>query len=93
MIKTNVLDGTVRLCVIYQPMHDLLQQARDLRGLTNAEISRILGVSESLISKVMSGARRPSGELLPKLCRILQIPEPIEQELAPTGTDGPRRHR
>lgn len=38
--------------------HTSLQKMRDEAGATNAEIARTLRVSESFISKIMSGARK-----------------------------------
>ncbi len=63
-------------------MHQLFQQARDDRGLTNAGLSRILSVSESLICKVMNGKRKPSDDLAAAgFYRVLGLPEPVKPEL------------
>ena len=51
-----------------------LQAARARRGLTNAQIARALGVSESYISKLMSGARTPKDrEILDRIEAFLGV--------------------
>ena len=38
--------------------HTTLQKARDVRNLKNAEIARMVGCSESMVCKVMSGEKK-----------------------------------
>ena len=57
-----------------------LRKARDARNLTNAELSRLIGKSESLISKIMSG-QRTGRYVMADLCRVLGIPEVSDRKL------------
>jgi transcriptional regulator with XRE-family HTH domain len=72
-------------------MHEVLQRARDSRNLTNAQLARLLFVSESYISKIMSGARRGNRSFMPKLCRALGVPPPVQD--APSNESQKSKNR
>lgn len=50
-----------------------LREIRDRRGMTLAEVSGLLGISGSTLSRLESGGRRPTLDLLVKLARIHQV--------------------
>lgn len=54
---------------------DMLALARDVRELTQEELARASGVSQSLISKAEHGLLDPSGEALEKLAGTLGFPK------------------
>lgn len=51
-----------------------LQVARQLHGLSAAELARRSGVSESAISLIEARKRRPSADTVAKLARALRLP-------------------
>lgn len=60
---------------------EVLQKARDARGMTNAKIARAISVSESYICKIMTGERPVTKELQQKgFYEILGLPEPHDAQ-------------
>ncbi len=46
-----------------------LKTERERLGLTQAAVAEKIGISQSLIAEIESGAKQPSAEVLTKLCR------------------------
>lgn len=52
----------------------VLKSARQLAGLTQQELGRSCGISQSSVSNLDRGYLRPSPELKRKLARALMVP-------------------
>ncbi|AQA10777.1 helix-turn-helix transcriptional regulator [Streptomyces samsunensis] len=67
-----------------------LRALRRDRGITLAELAATTGVSESTLSRLESGQRRPSLELLLPLARIYDVP--LDDLVGAPRTGDPRIH-
>lgn len=67
-----------------------LRALRRDRGLTLADLASTTGVSESTLSRLESGQRRPSLELLLPLARIYDVP--LDDLVGAARTGDPRIH-
>lgn len=67
-----------------------LRSLRQARGATLAQVSRTTGISVSTLSRLESGQRRPTLELLLPLARAHQVPLDELVDAPPTGD--PRVH-
>ncbi|MFJ4681786.1 helix-turn-helix domain-containing protein [Streptomyces sp. NPDC088789] len=67
-----------------------LRALRRARGITLAELSATTGVSESTLSRLESGRRRPSLELLLPLARVYGVP--LDDLVGAPSTGDPRIH-
>ncbi|MFH8617280.1 helix-turn-helix domain-containing protein [Streptomyces sp. NPDC017979] len=67
-----------------------LRALRRDRGITLAELAATTGVSESTLSRLESGLRRPSLELLLPLARIYDVP--LDDLVGAPRTGDPRIH-
>ncbi|MEO3752468.1 XRE family transcriptional regulator [Streptomyces sp. B6B3] len=67
-----------------------LRALRKRRGLTLAEVSAATGTSESTLSRLESGGRRPTLELLLPLARLYGVP--LDELVGAPRTGDPRIH-
>ncbi|MDR6867428.1 transcriptional regulator with XRE-family HTH domain [Microbacterium resistens] len=67
------MDTTSELATALDGIGARLQQIRSRRGLTLAEVAEMVGTSASTISRLESGQRRPSLELLFPLARAYRL--------------------
>ncbi|GII54186.1 XRE family transcriptional regulator [Planotetraspora thailandica] len=67
-----------------------LRDLRRRRGITLAELSRTTGISESTLSRLESGNRRPNLELLLPLSRAYGVP--LDELVGAPHTGDPRVH-
>ena len=67
-----------------------LRALRQERGVTLAELSRATGISVSTLSRLESGQRRPTLELLLPLARAHQVP--LDELVGAPPTGDPRIH-
>lgn len=67
-----------------------LRALRKHRGLTLAELSSTTGISESTLSRLESGGRRPTLELLLPLARVHGVP--LDDLVGAPRTGDPRIH-
>lgn len=51
----------------------IIRTLREEKGLSQSELALQIGVSKSMVNKYESGARRPSLEVLRKICHTLGI--------------------
>jgi Zn-dependent peptidase ImmA (M78 family)/DNA-binding XRE family transcriptional regulator len=57
---------------------DMLRLARDVRGITQAELAALTSVTQALISKIENGlVTNPSGEAVGKISTVLRFPKPF----------------
>ena len=68
-----------------------LRSLRERRGSTLAQISAASSISTSTLSRLESGARRPTLELLLRLARAYDVP--VDELVADGPTVDPRVHR
>lgn len=64
-----------------------LRIARAITGLGQNELASAAGLDASHISLIEKGTRKPSIRAITKLCRALQIPEPLFNMLAAESRD------
>jgi transcriptional regulator with XRE-family HTH domain len=67
-----------------------LRALRKQRGLTLADVSTATGISESTLSRLESGGRRPTLELLLPLARVYGVP--LDDLVGAPRTGDPRVH-
>jgi transcriptional regulator with XRE-family HTH domain len=67
-----------------------LRELRRRRGVTLADLSATTGISESTLSRLESGARRPNLELLLPLARAYGVP--LDELVGAPHTGDPRVH-
>ncbi|MER8188283.1 XRE family transcriptional regulator [Kitasatospora sp. NPDC094015] len=67
-----------------------LRAPRQARGITLADLAATTGVSQSTLSRLESGKRRPSLELLLPLARIFEVP--LDDLVGAPRTGDPRIH-
>ncbi|WBU38709.1 helix-turn-helix domain-containing protein [Homoserinibacter sp. YIM 151385] len=67
-----------------------LREIRGRRGLTLAEVSAATGISSSTLSRLESGGRRASLELLLPLARLYRVP--LDELVGAPGSGDPRIH-
>lgn len=53
---------------------DRLRRAREMRGLTQSELARAVGVDQSHVAILESGSRQPSSLVLEALAGVLELP-------------------
>lgn len=64
-----------------------LRIARAIAGMEQKQLATQAGFDPSHISLIEKGARQPSLDAVGKLCRVLQIPEPLFAWLAAESAD------
>nr|WP_233512550.1 helix-turn-helix transcriptional regulator [Micromonospora deserti] len=83
-------DETPALAGVLAAVGPRLRALREQRGSTLAQLSRATGISVSTLSRLESGQRRPTLELLLPLARAHQVPLDELVDAPPTGD--PRVH-
>jgi transcriptional regulator with XRE-family HTH domain len=61
---------------------DSIREVRKKRLLTQRELAEKLGVTNTYLSAVENGSRKPSRKLLSKICESLDVEESVLQFLA-----------
>ncbi len=64
-----------------------LRISRAITGLEQKDLATAAGLDASHISLIESGSRKPSVRAIGKLCRALNIPEPLFNMLAAESSD------
>lgn len=64
-----------------------LRIGRAVAGLEQRQLAKRAGLDPSHISLIESGARKPSVGTMTKICRALQMPEPLFTMLAAESAD------
>jgi Zn-dependent peptidase ImmA (M78 family)/transcriptional regulator with XRE-family HTH domain len=67
-----------------------LRRAREMRGLTQADLARAVEIDQSHVACLESGTRQPSGPVLDAVARILELPssyfrQPVRARLSGGG--------
>ena len=64
-----------------------LRIARAIAGVEQKQLASLAGLNPSHISLIEKGSRKPSLRAIAKLCRALEIPEPLFNMLAAETAD------
>ena len=59
--------------MLNQSIGKMISNARKVAGLTQAELSEIVGVSEKYLSRIECGRQMPNVVIVIKLCEVLNI--------------------
>lgn len=68
------MEGTSPLAAVLAEVGPRLRRVRDQRGVTLTELSDATGISKSTLSRLESGQRKPSLELLLPIAEAHQVP-------------------
>jgi transcriptional regulator with XRE-family HTH domain len=68
------VEGTSPLAAVLADVGPRLRRVRDQRGVTLTELSEATGISKSTLSRLESGQRKPSLELLLPIAEAHQVP-------------------
>jgi transcriptional regulator with XRE-family HTH domain len=75
--------------MVHDAISRRLRQAREARGMTQAEVARAAHLEPSAVAHFESGRREPSARNLRALCRAVDVS--ADYLLALTGTDDKTR--
>lgn len=59
-------------CLKYE-IGSRIKKYREDRGLTQIQLSKLLGISNSRVSNWEQGINRPDADILAEICRVLQV--------------------
>jgi transcriptional regulator with XRE-family HTH domain len=59
------------------------------KGLTQVEVSKRIGKSSTALSQIVRGTYKPNPDTLDKICKVLDIPQPILYFLTISEEDVP----
>ena len=76
----SVLDAPVKIEAAQLPSIDcrVLWDRMDAHGISQNEAARRAGISSAMLSLIMNGQRKPSGDVLRRLHQVLFAPSPAE---------------
>ena len=52
---------------------DLIRKKREEKGLSQNQLSKLLGISQPYMNQIETGARNPTFPLMMKICEVLEI--------------------
>ena len=52
---------------------DLIRKKREEKGLSQNQLSKLLGISQPYMNQIETGARNPTLPLMMKRCEVLEI--------------------
>ena len=52
---------------------DLIRKKREEKGLSQNQLSKLLGISQPYMNQIETGARNPTLPLMMKICEVLEI--------------------
>lgn len=52
---------------------DLIREKREEKGLSQNQLSKLLGISQPYMNQIETGARNPTFPLMMKICEVLEI--------------------
>lgn len=70
-----------------------IREVRKNRGISQIELSNTTGISQTSLSLIERGRRRPGGNTLEKVCAALNIAESLLYIMAVDKTDVPKNKR
>ncbi|MFJ4175375.1 helix-turn-helix domain-containing protein [Microbacterium sp. NPDC089696] len=71
-----------------QPPRTLLEATRILRGLTQSDLASALGITQSVVSLLQSGAQRAPAALVTNIASALEMPEALLRRPSPAPRIG-----
>ncbi|HXU26810.1 MAG TPA: helix-turn-helix transcriptional regulator [Bacteroidia bacterium] len=70
-----------------------IKKIRTGKSLTQGDLSRMTIISQTSISQIEKGVKRPSQKNLQKICRALEVPETIVYFYGLEASDVPRNKK
>ena len=58
-----------------------LAQARKARGLTQAEVAMLIGISQNTYCRYENGTREPNAEMIYKISKVLRLQPKLAWEI------------
>ena len=52
---------------------ELIRKKREEKGLSQNQLSKLLGISQPYMNQIETGARNPTFPLMMKICEVLEI--------------------
>lgn len=66
-----------------------IKTVRTLRGLKQTDLSILIGISQTSISQIENGYKKPKSSTIRKICTALEVPEVVIYVLGMQGEDVP----
>ncbi len=66
-----------------------IKQVREYFEVSQAELSRLTGISQTAISQMEKGPKRPSKSSIEKICKVFDIPEAVLYVIGMQESDVP----
>jgi transcriptional regulator with XRE-family HTH domain len=70
-----------------------IRDIRLLRGMQQAELALRIGLSQTAVSQIETGATTPRHVTIKKICKVLKVSEPFLYLMAITEQDVPKSKR
>ena len=52
---------------------ELIREKRKVKGISQLQLSKLLGISQPYMNQIETGARNPTFPLMMKICEVLEI--------------------
>lgn len=63
-----------------EKFHEMMRRKREEHGFSQYELAEQIGVQQPTVNHIEKGRRKPSFELLMRICAVLDIPLPWRNE-------------
>jgi transcriptional regulator with XRE-family HTH domain len=70
-----------------------IKELRKEKGISQTEFAELCGLTQTSLSQIETGTKRPNPKNLSKICKNLQIPEMYLYLLGAEETDVPTRNK
>jgi transcriptional regulator with XRE-family HTH domain len=70
-----------------------IKKLRKQQALNQSELANNVGITQTSLSQIESGAKKPNSGTLKKICNYFQVPELVVYLLATDSSDIPERNR
>ena len=70
-----------------------IKRIRQEKSLSQGELAKSCGISQTSLSQIEKGIKRPSSKNLAKICKILEVPEPLIYLYGIEESDIPKRKK
>ncbi len=67
-----------------------IQQLRKFREMDQGELAKLAGISQSSMSLIELDKKKPRPKTVAKICKVLEIPEPLLYMLSISESDIPK---
>lgn len=66
-----------------------IKSVRRQMGITQYDLSEMCGISQTSLSQIETGTKRPSPRTIKRICEVLEVPESVIYILGMQDTDVP----